>query len=129
VRARDPKPVTLQQLAARHVGRLKSYRVVAFILCWGIAEDALGHSPTLEEYGDWWRESRATTFRQQALFRDAFPGESSPQRIADLLREGDSRWYRLGVNGAAKLIVRSEDLKARIEGTRTSARRGSTDEG
>ena len=50
--ARRKKPETLQQLAATHVGQIKGAKVVAFIVMWAIAEEALGHPPTLDEYAD-----------------------------------------------------------------------------
>jgi hypothetical protein len=84
---------------------------MAFVVCWAITEEALGHPPTLEEYGEWWRQSRSTIFREQALFREAFPGQSSPQRLVGLLRAADSGWYRRGVSAVARLVVAVEELR------------------
>src|SRR3954469_20144773 len=97
------KTPTLQQLAARRVGQVKGAKVVAFVICWAIAEEALGHRPTLDEYADWWNESRATVFREQARFREAFPGETTPQNIVDALKaqQGDT-WFKRGIRAGAK---------------------------
>jgi hypothetical protein len=103
------KQLTLQQAAAKNVGQVKGAKVVAFIVMWGIAEEALGHPPTLEEYATWWRESRSTVFRLQARFRDAFPGESTPQRLVDALREQEGpNWFKRGVSACTSLALRGD---------------------
>jgi hypothetical protein len=105
------KPKTLQQLAASHVGQVRGAKVVAFIVMWGIAEEALGHSPTLEEYADWWHESRSTVFREQARFREAFPSETTPQRIVSCLKQQEgATWFKRGVTGCARLALRGDEL-------------------
>ena len=75
IRKRKQRP-TLQQLAAANVGQIAGAKVVAFIVQWAIAQEAVGHPLTLDEYGDWWNASRSTVFREQARFREAFPGET-----------------------------------------------------
>src|SRR4051794_40583995 len=102
---------TLQKLASERVGQFKGAKVVAFIVMWAIAEEALGHPPTLEEYADWWHGSRSTVFREQARFRAAFPGEATPQRLVDHLKrqEGDT-WFKRGVTGCARLAIRGDEL-------------------
>lgn len=66
------------------VGLFKAIKVLTFIVCWGYASEELGHPPeTVEEYAYWWRMSAAKAFREQRLFRDALPGESTPTRIWD----------------------------------------------
>jgi hypothetical protein len=108
---RRKKPPTLQQLAARHVGKVKGARVVAFIVMWAIAEDALDHPPTLEEYAEWWHESRSTVFREQARFREAFPGETTPQRLVDVLKAEEGRaWFKRGVSACSKLALTGDAL-------------------
>lgn len=113
--------VTLQHLAAKRVGQIKGGKVVAFIVMWAIAEEALGHPPTLEEYAEWWRESRSTVFREQARFREAFPGETTPQRLVDLLKaqEGET-WFKRGVTGCARLALKGDEL---IGALRSAARK------
>jgi len=97
------KTKTLFEYAALQVGRRQAIRAVAFIVCWATAERALKRPPTLEEYADWWGESVRTVFRQQELFRKAFPGETTPQRLVDHLNQNGSAWYKLGVASAAPL--------------------------
>lgn len=96
-------PRSLAQIAIGKKGVIKGSRVLAFILCWGIAEEALGHPPTVEEYADWWKESRSTAFREQARFRECFPQETTPQRIVDLLQAQRVDWKTKGVNGLGQM--------------------------
>ena len=113
---RRRQPRTLQEFAAKNVGAIKSARVIAFVLSWGIAAEAVGHPLTLEEYADWWKDSRSTAFREQALFREAFPGEKTPQRIVELLSERGTKWYRGGVKSVARFIVSVDRAKENIVG-------------
>lgn len=53
------------------------------MVAYQVVRDDLGHSPTIEEYGDWWKQSRSTSYREQALFRQAFPSEETPDRLLD----------------------------------------------
>jgi hypothetical protein len=119
-RKRKSSRPTLQQLASARVGQTKGAKVVAFIVMWAIAEEALGHPPTLEEYAEWWRESRSTAFRLQARFREAFPTEATPQRIVDLLRqeEGPS-WFKLGVSKCARLALQGDAVIQAVAGSPT----------
>src|SRR3954465_969741 len=100
---RAKRPPSLLKVAVSRVGTVKGARVVAFILCWAIADDALGHPPTLEEYAEWWNESRATAFREQARFRECFPDEATPQRIVDLLTQQRAEWRQGGVQGLGRV--------------------------
>jgi hypothetical protein len=105
------KRPTLQHLAAKRVGLIAGARVVAFIVQWGIAEEALGHSLTLEEYADWWHASRSTVYREQARFREAFPSETTPQRLVDLLKkEEGATWFKRGVSGCARTALRGDAI-------------------
>jgi hypothetical protein len=95
--AKRREPRTLLEAAVMRVGLLKGPRVVAFMVAWSIAERELGHEPTLAEYREWWNESERTAYREQALFRECFPGESTPSRLMAVLAEA---WdERRGVRG------------------------------
>ena len=96
-------PRTLAQVAIEKKGVIKGSRVLAFILCWGIAEEALGHPPTVEEYADWWKESRSTAYREQARFRECFPTEATPQRIVNMLQAQRADWKAKGVGGLGQV--------------------------
>jgi hypothetical protein len=109
-RRRRQRP-TLQQLAAVRVGQIAGARVVAFIVQWAIAVEAVGHSLTLEEYADWWHASRSTVFREQARFREAFPDETTPQRLVDLLgQEEGETWFKRGVSGCARTALKGDAI-------------------
>jgi hypothetical protein len=106
---RKKRRPTLQQLAAKRVGKTSGARVVAFIVQWAIAEEAVGHPLTLEAYADWWHASRSTVFREQARFREAFPGEATPQRLVDLLRaEEGATWFKRGVSACARTALKGD---------------------
>ena len=96
------KTKTLVKYAAAHVGALQAYRTVAYVVCWAIAEERLGHPPTLEEYAEWWGESLRTVFREQERFRNAFPGETTPQRLVNHLKANGTHIYKLGVGAAPR---------------------------
>jgi hypothetical protein len=108
IRRRKQRP-TLQQLAAANVGQIAGAKVVAFIVQWAIAQEAVGHTLTLDEYGDWWNVSRSTVFREQARFREAFPSEATAQRLVDLLgQEEGSAWFRRGVTACARTALKGD---------------------
>jgi hypothetical protein len=108
IRRKKRRP-TLQELAAKRVGRTSGARVVAFIVQWAVAAEALGHALTLEEYADWWHASRSTVFREQARFREAFPGEATPQRLVDVLRnEEGATWFKRGVSACARTALKGD---------------------
>lgn len=83
----------------RALGWRKGTKVAAFIAAWGIYSDSLSRSAerTLAGYAAYWGESRATSFREQELFRLAFPGELTPEDLWRENRRGvvgtySSRW-------------------------------------
>src|SRR5437764_14606153 len=94
---------SLAKIIIGRVVLMKGGRVLAFILAWSVAEEALGYPPTLEEYAEWWNESRATAFREQARFRECFPDEATPQRIVDLLKQQRAEWRQGGVQGLGRV--------------------------
>lgn len=95
---------TLLRVAAHNVGALKAYRVIAFMVEWHMAREALGQPTlTLAEFSDWWHVSERNAYRDQARFREAFPGESSPDRLLDAaLAEWSSKD---GVGGLAAIAL------------------------
>ena len=116
IRRKRQRP-TLQQLAAKRVGQTSGARVVAFTVQWAIAEEALGHPLTLDEYADWWHASRSTVFREQARFREAFPGEVTPQRLVDLLRaEEGATWFKRGVSACARTALKGDAVIEAVSG-------------
>ena len=94
----------LLTIAARSVGLRKAFRVLTFMAAWDQARRAMRRETlTLAEYAEWWRESPATSYRHQALFREAFPGESTPDRLLDL---ADVQWNeRQGLAGLGRVVV------------------------
>lgn len=78
-------------------------QVLTFIVAWAMVRDDLGREPTIDEYAKWWKQSERTAYREQALFRQALPGEKSPSRLIDVTSaQWDARKGLAGV-GAVQL--------------------------
>ncbi|MGB9113349.1 MAG: hypothetical protein WCF24_11570 [Acidimicrobiales bacterium] len=74
--------VTWAELGWRNAGIRKTTRGLKFAMGWGLATATLGREPeSVEEYAEVMDESRATAFRDQQAFREAFPNEESPARM------------------------------------------------
>lgn len=79
--------MTIAEYVVREVGFWNGQKVLAFIMAWESARAALGQeSMTLDEYRDWWRTSERTAYREQALFRRAFPDYGTPDELLALAR-------------------------------------------
>ena len=69
---------SLLVVLTKRVGLLKAMKVLTFIVAWGIVTEDLGRPPeTVEEYAYWWRESAATAYREQRLFREALRDDTA----------------------------------------------------
>jgi hypothetical protein len=95
---------SLLSVAAARVGTLRAYRVVAFMVEWHMARAALDRDElTVEEFAEWWRVHVRTAYRDQARFREAFPEETTPDRLLDLAL---AAWdERSGIEGLAGVPV------------------------
>jgi hypothetical protein len=94
---------TIFEVCVARGGVWKGAKVQTFIAQWTIASQALGRPITLAEYGEWWKDSRATIYRRQAEFRDLFPTLDSPQPIADAAMAQAAEWQASGVAGIGAL--------------------------
>lgn len=94
----------LLTVAARQVGMRRAFRVLTFMAAWDRARKAMRReSISLEEYAEWWKVARRTSFDEQALFRQAFPDESTPDRLLDL---AEGQWVeRQGIQGLGAVIL------------------------
>jgi hypothetical protein len=79
---------------------------------WGLATAELGREPeTVEEYAETMEESRATAFRDQQAFRQAFPDEESPARmnaVSGTQERYDDLYQR--TKDAKKLAIEAQSL-------------------
>lgn len=81
----DLRNASVLEVAYLQTGSLrKAARVVAFCFAWGKVRRELGRDPSMEEYAEWWRESPATAYREQALFRQVFDCDT-PAPVLDLV--------------------------------------------
>jgi hypothetical protein len=70
----------------------KAAKVCEFILEWAVATRVLGHTPTVSEFSKWWKHSeklQRTAWRRLEMFRELFPDEPTPERLAALLLENE----------------------------------------
>ena len=66
----------------RRVGLLKAYKVLLFIISWGIVwESTGGPVGSIEDYAKWWKANERGAYREQMLFRAAFEDDATPNRI------------------------------------------------
>lgn len=104
VLVKDRKGQSLYAIAAARVGQNRAKAVVAFVMQWSIAMDALGADAiTLQDYADYWGETRRTAFRHQSEFREAFPGQQTPTGVVHLAR---TVWdAKQGVSGLSAAVL------------------------
>jgi hypothetical protein len=101
---RDETGESLMAIATRNAGPRRAIQALTFIAAWDTARRGLVKRPlTLAEYGEWWRLSESTMYREQARFREAFPGESTPDRLLDLIQ--GQAYAHQGVKGLGALRV------------------------
>jgi hypothetical protein len=81
-------PDSFLVVLSRRVGPTRAMRVCCFVISWGSAYEKLGRAPdSVEEYAELGGTSIPTGYREQRLFREALPGESTPTRIWELVRK------------------------------------------
>lgn len=66
----------------KNAGILNTARALKFAMGWGLFAASEGREPeNIEEYAEVMGESRATAYRDQQAFRQAYPDEESPTRM------------------------------------------------
>jgi hypothetical protein len=101
----DLSNCTLLELAYARTGSyLKAGKLVAYVVSWGVARRELGHSPTKEEYAEFWSMNLRQAYYEQARFREAFPMLESPDRLLQMM---DAQGAGAGTSGfdAADLVA------------------------
>jgi hypothetical protein len=106
---------SLAKLAARRVGPVKGGRAIAFMWQWALWRETTGAPPAsitqdVTDYADWWRESERTVWRHLELYREAFPGEQTPDRILDLVLAQIDR--SAGVRGLGRVVPPASSVAA-----------------
>jgi hypothetical protein len=59
----------------------KGMRVAMYVVEWAIAL-AAGCEPEVRAVAAWWREPEATAYRRNRDFRELFPRDANPERLA-----------------------------------------------
>jgi hypothetical protein len=106
------KGVPLMLVAQANAGIRKGARACVVLMSWQIAERSLGRplgegkgtAAAVLEFTEWWSQHERTTWRDLAAFREAFPGEDTPARLVQLLRERQAATRR-GVKGLGAVPV------------------------
>jgi hypothetical protein len=81
----EARTLTWAELGWRNAGMRTTNRAVNFAVRWGTLSAELGREPrSIDEFAELVGESRASAFRDQQAFREAFPAESSPRRMIEL---------------------------------------------
>jgi hypothetical protein len=63
------------------VGMRDAVKVGTFIVAWGTVARKLKREPTWAEYCAYWKESRASYYRELRLLRKVWPEDKNPQRV------------------------------------------------
>lgn len=91
-KAVDDEGQALLVVAQRRVGLRKAFQALTFMTAWDMVRADAEAEPTIEDYAAYWKVSPATAYREQKLFREAFPSETSPTRLLDLAaKQANSR--------------------------------------
>ncbi len=70
------------ELGWRNAGMRTTDRALRFAVRWGMCAAELGRElKSIEEYAELTGESRASAFRDQQAYREAFPNEENPTRM------------------------------------------------
>jgi hypothetical protein len=91
-RLRDHRAITeasLGEIAHHNWGPDFNERALAglmsFVMKWVIANESLGRTLTVDDFGEYWGESTRTVYRSLKRFREVFPSEHDPDRIGRLV--------------------------------------------
>jgi len=121
------RPPTWAEVGIRNSNFRTTLRGLRFAMAWGLATAELGREPgSVEEYAETMEESRATAFRAQQAFREAFPTEVTPYRMnktSGAQDRYDDLWKQLVEIGKRK---RTDKAKLMIEAQPTMFLVGST---
>lgn len=92
VEMKENRNMSLLEYALRRGGVIKGAKSVEVVITWAIATQELGHelgsedtgslSAAVREFGEYWRLSERTAWRDLHRFRAVFPEEESPARLA-----------------------------------------------
>jgi hypothetical protein len=86
--ARATQP-TVMEVLVRRAGWYAAFRASSFLVAWMIAEDDLGPTMSVEEYGEWWGQSRATAYRDLERWRRVVPEYGTPSALVAELGSRD----------------------------------------
>lgn len=74
-------PPELVRFLTGSAGMRRAFRVLEFLMLWGILADELDREPTSGEFCERWDESPATYYRRLEGLRAVWPEDKNPQRL------------------------------------------------
>lgn len=104
-----PKEATLIQYLVATVGVMRAAKVGGYIVWWGFYSDDLQKKspdsrPTFEGLAAFSNRSIRSVYREQALFRKAFPTQESPELIWRAIRDVVDKKSRQRATGDALAV-------------------------
>lgn len=75
------RPATWLEIAVSNVGIRKGTTALVWAYQWAVTRESAGHEPTVEEVAEWWSMNLRKAYREQAVFREAFPMLDTPAQI------------------------------------------------
>ncbi len=107
-----PKQDVLFVALARKVGLRNAYKVLLFIISWGTVYEATdGPVGSIEDYARWWKQNERSAYREQQLFRKAFPSDDNPNRLWEQLRAQNPNSEKF--HAAVKQLTAATDAMSR----------------
>ena len=67
------RPKTLFGVMIEAGGILAASRALTYLACWAIVSHKLGHEASVDEFTEYWRSSRATTYRDRVALTKSLP--------------------------------------------------------
>lgn len=86
-------------------GYRRGRKTAQFIAEWELAVRSIGREISAEEYAEWWKEGRSTSFRKLAEFRALFPELGEHGKPDDLMRPLLEQLARGELVGDTRLVV------------------------
>jgi hypothetical protein len=69
--AKEARPLAV--VVVEKVGWRTGLRAVTYLAAWGLCADALGHSPSVKEYAEYWHQSLAMSYKEREGFGAVWP--------------------------------------------------------
>lgn len=72
-------------VCVERAGWREGRKIAQFIFEWEVATRSVGRQISADEFAEWWKEGRSTTYRHLARFQAAFPELGEHGKPGDLM--------------------------------------------